>query len=93
METKYLPLGSIVKLKGGTKGIMITGYFVKVESLNNKIFDYKGCPYPEGVVSSEGTALFNNDEIDEVIFEGYKTDESIDFINKITSIAEEIKSE
>jgi len=42
MKDKYLPIGSVVILKGGQKKIMITGYF-SVEGNNlDEIYDYNG---------------------------------------------------
>lgn len=40
---KYLPIGTVVMLKGGKKRIMITGFCCVNEEKNNKIYDYCGC--------------------------------------------------
>ena len=37
-EEKFLPLGSVVLLKGGKRKIMITGYCMKTEENKNKIW-------------------------------------------------------
>ena len=48
---KYLPMGSVVLLKDAKKRIMITGFCLETE--DGKMYDYTGCLYPEGYVSSE----------------------------------------
>ncbi len=86
MEEKYLPIGTVVLLKGGTKKIMITGFCGVAESKSNKIFDYRGCPYPEGILESSGSALFNHDQIEEICHIGYKNEESIELSDKLEII-------
>ena len=40
MDTgKYLPIGTVVMLKGGTKRVMITGFCVMQESDKEKVWD------------------------------------------------------
>ena len=47
MNEKFLPIGTVVKLKGGTKKIMITSYLVFPNNRNGKseMFEYGACPY------------------------------------------------
>ena len=79
MEEKYLPIGSIVLLKGGTKRLMITGFCAKPNQEPSKQYDYSGCLYPEGILSTDQIALFNHDQIEKVFSVGYKDDEEIAF--------------
>ena len=44
---KYLPIGTVVMLKGGEKRAMITGFCSVSEDDPEKIYDYNGCLYPE----------------------------------------------
>lgn len=74
MQSKYLPIGSIVLLKEGKKKIMITGYYVTNMS-DNKIYDYSACIYPEGIVDNKTIILFNHDDIFNIIFTGYSDEE------------------
>lgn len=83
MKDKYLPIGSVVLLNGGIKKIMITGYFCSPADRKDLLFDYRGCPFPEGIIDSRGVALFNNNDIREIVHTGYKNDESINFLDKI----------
>lgn len=66
----YLPLGSIVVLKGGRKKIMIYGR-KQIQKSTNELYDYVACLYPEGNISEEYNYLFNHEDIDEVIHRGY----------------------
>lgn len=86
MEEKYLPIGTVVLLKGGTKKVMINGYCAVTEAQKGKMFDYRGCPFPEGVLESSGVALFDHNQIQEIVHMGYKNDESIDLSDKLEII-------
>lgn len=86
MEEKYLPIGTVVLLKGGTKKVMINGFCAVTEAQKGKIFDYRGCPFPEGVLESSGVALFDHNQIQEIVHMGYKNDESIDLSDKLEII-------
>lgn len=79
MPEKFLPIGSVVLLKEGTKRLMITGFCVIAKDNSNKIYDYCGCLYPEGVISSDQTALFNHEQIDKIYYIGLNDDENNEF--------------
>ena len=51
MFEKTLPIGSVVKLQGASQRIMILGYCQYKMGDMNKIYDYVGCPYPQGFLS------------------------------------------
>lgn len=88
MKDRFLPIGSVVLLKGGSKKVMINGYCQVTGEKPDKIFDYRGCPYPEGLLDDKGVALFDNDQIDKVCFEGLKNEDSIDFLDRLEMIVE-----
>ena len=48
MEEKFLPIGSVVKLKDGQKRLMITGFLPieQNEKGEKNVWDYSGCLYP-----------------------------------------------
>ena len=71
---KYLPIGTVVMLKGGTKRVMIVG-FCAVEGQDSQMYDYSGCLYPEGLLSSNELCLFNHDQIEKVYYVGLAEDE------------------
>ena len=71
---KFLPLGTVVMLKGASKRLMITGFCtMAAEEAEGVMYDYSGCMYPEGVISSDQTALFNHDQIEKICYMGYET--------------------
>jgi hypothetical protein len=67
-----LPIGSIVYLKEGTSKLMILnrGPIIELDG-EQKMFDYSACVYPQGLVA-DSVLYFNEENIDEVIFEGFK---------------------
>lgn len=78
-------IGTICRLKNGKKYIMITGFFplAKNEESKQTMYDYCGCMYPEGVVSSDLNLVFNHDQIEEVIYPGFVNEEDSLFKNKL----------
>lgn len=74
-----LPVGSVVLLKDATKKLVIIG-ILQVNSNENKIYDYLGVPYPEGYVGADNNFLFDNTDINDVIFKGYENPERDIFI-------------
>ncbi len=86
MTKNFLPIGSIVMLDGGTKPVMINGYCAVTTALKDKVFDYRGCPFPEGIIDSSGVALFDDEQISKVVYEGFKNDEAKEFIHKLETI-------
>ncbi|ETI69940.1 DUF4176 domain-containing protein [Neobacillus vireti] len=75
---KYLPIGSVVQLKSGTKRIMIYGR--KQQQLkSDQIWDYIACLYPEGNINEEYMFLFNHDQIEKIYFIGFQDEEELAF--------------
>lgn len=93
MKKEFLPVGSVVLLKGGTKRVMITG-FCSVDN-NNKdvLYDYTGCLYPEGIINSNEICLFNEEQIERVDFRGFSDQEEIDFKQNLSQAVSEYKKE
>lgn len=76
---KYLPIGTVVILKGATKRIMITGFASMSPETGDKIFDYSGCTYPEGFMNYNEVCVFDHNQIDKVFFKGYSDEEDQEF--------------
>lgn len=72
MEEKYLPIGSVVSVKGLNKKIMIIGYYSLEYQNSVKIYDYVGCNYPEGMLLKNNMFSFNHSDIISCEFVGYK---------------------
>ena len=75
---KFLPIGTVVLLKNATKKVMITGFYVKAEG-HEEVFDYTGCIYPEGVISSTQNCVFNHEQIDKIYHIGLIDEEEKKF--------------
>ncbi len=88
---KYLPLGTIVVLKGGTKKIMIYGRQQYQLSENQKLWDYVGCLYPEGFISDDYNIFFNQEEVQTIVFNGYEDSEELEFQTKIDKFKNSLK--
>ncbi len=73
-----LPIGSVVRLKGGEKRVMIYGR-VQKEIGTGKIWDYIGCYYPEGNIDSDKNFLFNQESIEVIYFIGFQDTEEFEF--------------
>ena len=86
MKEKYLPIGTVVLLKGGKKRAMITGFCSVAQENQDKIYDYSGCVYPEGYLSSNQVCLFDHDQIEKIFFVGFEDDEEKRFKDKLNTI-------
>jgi len=93
MEEKYLPLGSVVMLKGGSKEIMVTGYLTVPKDNREVIYDYSAVLYPEGTIDSDQVLAFNNADIDKVFFRGFQNDAQKEFLSKLDLLKEKYNQE
>lgn len=70
-----LSLGTIVYLKDGRQKIMIINRGPIVEKSDSQfLFDYAGCIYPVGM-NPEQILYFNEENIDRIVFEGYRDED------------------
>lgn len=83
---KFLPLGSIVRLKGGQLPVMIIGYTVIPKQQPDKIFDYNATFFPTGTLDTDVLTPFNHKQIEEVIFYGYENEDSIAYRNNLKKL-------
>ena len=101
MKDRFLPIGSVVMLKDGTKPVMITSYLVVsaghgmnngvVVEPTNEMFDYGGCSFPEGIINSNLILAFNHSQIEEVIHMGCNNDEQKRFVKLLLEKEDEVK--
>ena len=83
----WLPLGSVVTLRGARHQVMIYGRRQRVQGavgadasddatgvapVDGREWDYVACPWPEGNMGPGHTYLFDADSIDTVWFLGYQ---------------------
>lgn len=85
IKEKYLPVGTVVLLKNGKKRVMITGFCVQPQG-KDEAYDYSGCLYPEGFLSSNQNCLFNHSQIEKVFHMGLIDDEEINFKKQLKSL-------
>lgn len=93
MKEKYLPIGTVVLLKGGKKRAMITGFCSVAQENQDKIYDYSGCVYPEGYLSSNQVCLFDHDQIEKIFFVGFEDDEEKSFKEKLNTIVSNLATQ
>ena len=89
MKKEFLPLGSIVRLKNGTKRIMICGR-LQLRELDKKIIYYFACYYPEGILHPEELFLFQHSDIEEICFRGYCDEEEEQLMKYMKKRCEEL---
>jgi hypothetical protein len=87
---KYLPVGTVVMLKGGKKRAMITGFCSISGDDKSKVFDYSGCLYPEGFISSDQTLLFNHEQIEKIFHLGLVDEEEKQFKQKLNEMVQKM---
>ena len=78
---KYLPIGTVCRLKEGKKSLMIVGFAVRQQEGENteKVYDYLGCIYPIGIFDQNKNFMFDHENIEEVLHMGLVTDEEKEF--------------
>lgn len=71
MNINYVPLGSIVLLKGGSQKLLVIARALNVKNGGSTFFfDYGAVLYPDGLTGDQ-MAYFNHDNISKVVFQGY----------------------
>ena len=59
---QLLPIGSVVRLKKGTRRLMIYGV-KQTDGKTGTEYDYVGVLYPEGSLGREGHFFFNHSDV------------------------------
>lgn len=87
----FLPLGSVISLKGSAKTLMVVsrGVVHKTEDGGKEYFDYGMCLYPEGVIG-DAIVFSNHDCIDEVHFKGYSSEADEEFMASVREVLPEV---
>ena len=84
-------MGSVVLLKGAEKRLMICGWLQ--QKADGSLFDYSGCLYPEGIISSDELVLFNDEDIEHLFYLGMQDSEQMAFSSNVKKRLEEEKNE
>lgn len=91
MFERTLPVGSIVRLIGANKRIMILGYAKKGKEKADQIFDYAGCIYPEGFGGRDALIVFNHEDIERIYALGYQGEERFEFEKQLREGIDKVK--
>ena len=84
---KYLPIGSVLLLKNSKKRVMVVG--VKQKQVDaDKVWDYSGCLFPEGIIDPERLFLFDAEQIERLYFIGLQDGESLAFQERLSQMDE-----
>lgn len=85
-DTKLLPLGSVIVLKGSTKKMLIIARVIAAPVKGDLYrFDYGACLYPEGMVG-DSLIYFNHEDVFKVVQEGYSDDDNELMLEHISSV-------
>lgn len=101
MKERFLPIGTVVLLKGAKKELMITSYCIfptgtQIESgkeivPTQKMYEYGACTYPEGILDSNTIHAFDHDKIEKILYMGYETEAQKELSNVLNSGYESYK--
>lgn len=93
MDSNILPLGTIVTLKNGDDSkLMIVSRGSIVENNRSEVyFDYGAVLVPQGMLSPEAVYFFNKENVDIIIFEGFKNEQEIEFEKNYDSMISKAK--
>lgn len=89
---KYLPIGTVVLLKDAKKRVMITGFCTQPVEKPDKIYDYSGCLFPEGIMKTDEILLFDHNQISKIYHFGLSDEEEKKFKQDLEKALEEEKS-
>ena len=71
---ELLPIGSVIKTKkDSVDPLMIIGYY-PIEKATQKLYEYLGTVYPRGMGGGRKLVLLNEQDTNEVLFDGYKNE-------------------
>lgn len=71
---EFLPIGSVVQLKGTEKKLMVIG---RVQICDGKVHKYSGVLYPEGFIGSDNLYLFEEADIERLYYVGMQDEEEL----------------
>lgn len=85
-QVELLPLGTIVRLEGTERKLMVVGRALAVD-LNGdgpELYDYAAVVYPFGLIG-DAIVYINNESIIEVVFKGFSDEENEETVVAITA--------
>ncbi|MBC6310735.1 DUF4176 domain-containing protein [Listeria sp. FSL L7-1582] len=93
MEDRVLPLGTVVLLKDGDGSrLMIVCRASIVEDRKKEVFyDYGAVLIPQGMLSPEAVYFFNKENVEKVLFEGFKNEDENEFAEQYDEMVSQTK--
>lgn len=88
MNNKILPRGTVVNLKDrDNSNLMIIARGSLIEDAGKEAyFDYGAVLIPQGMLSPEAVYFFNTENVEVVVFEGFRNEEEEEFNEKYRTI-------
>ncbi|MCR5128508.1 MAG: DUF4176 domain-containing protein [Lachnospiraceae bacterium] len=77
-----LPIGSVVRIEEIEQYLVISGRIVCAEG-DDKIYDYVGFPYPEGMGRGDDLLFFDKEDIAQVFFIGFQDETELIYRTQI----------
>lgn len=82
MYGDLLPCGSVVKLDGGERFVMICGRVVYADG-DEHVYDYTGCLYPEGIAADDRMLFFDRNAIESILFIGFQDRQEMEYREQV----------
>lgn len=79
---ELLPIGSVIRLRGAKRYMMIYG-ICQTERSTQKEYDYIGVIWPEGNIGAKTHVLFQHADVEEILFTGLDNAERRSFLEKL----------
>lgn len=93
MNRELLPIGTVVKIKGAEKLMMICGFCPTGPAKPGYVYDYSGFPYPEGYMDTLKIYQFDNEQIEKVAAIGYQDRETFEYMSALNQKVGGIKKQ
>lgn len=93
MVEELVPLGTVVKIKGSEKLMMVCGYASTSAAKPKALYDYSGFLYPEGYVDMHKVYQFNNEQIEGIVAMGYQDIETNRYLRALEGKLQELRGE
>ena len=87
---ELLPIGSVVRVKGAQRNLMICGRVVTRTGFDD-IYDYVACLYPEGLIDASDLYFFNRTAVDECVYKGFEGEEELAFREHVLGTLNEVE--
>ncbi|MCM1538405.1 MAG: DUF4176 domain-containing protein [bacterium] len=93
MSRELLPIGTVVRIKGAEKLMMICGFCPTGPVRPGYVYDYSGFPYPEGYMDTLKIYQFDGEQIEKVMAIGYQDRETFEYMSALNQKIGEIKKQ